>query len=194
MNRCGITAERSWARCRQDGRSAGDSRHFVMHCCSLGCRRQSPGERSSGSEFCPRCSFTIIAERFESRKCIPKLAKPLSRLYRQFSREFPSESSSHHGIDALTSLIAIGAEGVTMPSPPSCQSCSSHARPGHSSHAQGHVHEAGPRSGGLSAECPMQPPALRLAQHKAGVHGAEAPKIPFIARIARVRISAKAVC
>ena len=33
-----------------------------------------------------------------------------------------------------------------------------------------------------------------FAQHRAGMHGAEAPKIPFIARIGRVRISAKAAC
>jgi len=33
-----------------------------------------------------------------------------------------------------------------------------------------------------------------FAQHRAGMHGAEAPKILFIVRIGRVRISAKAVC
>jgi len=33
-----------------------------------------------------------------------------------------------------------------------------------------------------------------FAQHRAGMHGAEAPKILFIARIGRVRISAKAAC
>ena len=32
-----------------------------------------------------------------------------------------------------------------------------------------------------------------FAQHMAGMHGAEASKIPFIARIGRVRISANAV-
>ena len=33
-----------------------------------------------------------------------------------------------------------------------------------------------------------------FAQHMAEMSGAEAPKIPFIAPIGRVRISAKAVC
>jgi hypothetical protein len=33
-----------------------------------------------------------------------------------------------------------------------------------------------------------------FAQHRAGMHGAEAPKILFIARIGRVQISAKAAC
>lgn len=40
--------------------------------------------------------------------------------------------------------------------------------------------------------CPVQPPALRL--RAAYDWNAEAPKIPFIAPLGRVRISAKVVC
>jgi hypothetical protein len=70
---------------------------------------------------------------------------------------------------------------------------SGHARPEHPSHAQGHVHEQVlDQVVQQNVQCDLRPCASRST--KPEYMGAEAPKMAFIARIGRVRISAKAVC